>query len=431
MNICKKNTNNEISSFMEYFYKAFKLNPAPNFISSLSEGRFLDVNDSGLRLLGYTREELIGCTTRELAIWKDLGARNRLLQKLVQRGSLSNETILLRTKHGETKEVLWSCDIMTHKAEKAVLSFLLDISERRKMEEVLRLSEQRLTDMIDFLPDAMFAADIKGRVIAWNKAMEIMTGARKEVMLGKGNYEHALPFYGKRRPTLINLVLNPNRKFEKTYSNFIRNDGGVVTAEACLNLNGNIVCLWGKASLLYDREGNIIGAIETFRDITDRKNMELAIEKRETELEANARELEDLNAALRVIIKQRENDRKELEKNMLSNIKFCIIPNIERLRFNIKDERNRQYLNVLESSLNGIASPFARALTMTYSNLTNREIDIANLMIEAKSSKEIADFLNISTSAVNTHRYRLRKKLGINKRQNPRAILSHLYDNVT
>lgn len=426
MNICKKRTINEIRAGLEHFYKTFQLNLAPNFISTLSEGRYIDANDSGLLMLGYSREELIGRTVQELSVWNDPSQRCQYIPELLKMNSLKDILIQIRTRHDEIKDVLWSAEVIIINDEKAMLSLLYDITERKRKIDALKSSEQLLSDIIEFLPDATFAIDIQGRVIAWNKAVEAMTGIPKEDILKKDNYEHALAFYGKRRLTLIDLVLNPNRKAEEKYYNLIRDNGGVMIAESWTYLNGKDVCLWVNASLLHDNKGNITGAVETLRDITDRKNMELAIEKKETELEANARELEDLKSALRVLIKQRENDRKELEKNIVSNIKFSVLPNIERLKFNMKDERNRQYLNALESSLDGIASPFARVLTMKYSNLTNREIDIANLMIEAKSSKEIADFLNISTSAVNTHRYRLRKKLGINKRQNPRAFLSRL-----
>ncbi len=422
----KKQSKNELMLSEERFYKAFRSSPAPTFISTPSEGRYIDVNESGLRLLGYSRDELIGRTVRDLRVWKDPGTRDLFVQKLLKRGSLGEEPIRLRTKYGEIKEVLWSCEIITLNDEKAVLSFLFDISERRKMEEALRESEQRLADIIDFLPDATFAINLQGRVIAWNRAIADMTGAQTDDMLGKGNHEYALPFYRKRRPMLIDFVLKPNRTIEKGYDFIIRAHGRLRIAEAWVCTNGKKAYLWGKASPLYDSKGKIAGAIESVRDITDRKRFEDAIRKREAELETKARELEDMNAALRVLLKQRENDRKEVEQKILSNVKFLISPNIERLKSKLKSEKDHHYISALESSLNDMISPFARTLSTRYSNLTNREIQVSNLIREGKTTKEIAGFLRISESAVNMHRYRVRQKLGIAKGHSLSAFLSNL-----
>ena len=83
---------------------------------------------------------------------------------------------------------------------------LRNITDRKRAEDALKNSEKRLSDIIDFLPDAMFAIDTGGRVIAWNKAIARMTGILSEDMLGKGDHEYSLPFYGERRPILIDLV---------------------------------------------------------------------------------------------------------------------------------------------------------------------------------------------------------------------------------
>lgn len=422
----KRQTTNELRLSEERFHKAFRSSPAPTFISSLSEGRYIDANESALRLLGYTRSELIGRTTLDLSIWKDPATRSRFVRKLVKRGALSKETIQIRTKYGEIKEVLWSCEIITLKDEKAMLSLLFDISERRKMEEALRESERRLADIIDFLPDATFAINLQGRIIAWNRAVEDLTGVKAADMLGMAGQEYALPFYGKRRPMLVDFVLKSTRKIEKGYDLFLIKPGRLRIAEAWVRTKGRETYLWGKASALYDSRGKIAGAIESVRDITDRKRFEDAIRKRETELENKARELEDVNAALRVLLKHRENDRRELEGKILANINSFVSPSIERLKSKLKDEKGRQYISALETSLHDITSPFARSLTARYSGLTNREIEVANLIREGKATKAIAAFLNISESAVNMHRYRVRQKLGITKRHNLHAFLSGL-----
>ncbi len=149
-----------------------------------------------------------------------------------------------------------------------------DISERKFAEAAFTESRQRLADIIDFLPDATFVIDKEGRVITWNRAMELMTGIKSEDMVGKGNYEYALPFYGERRPILIDLVFQPHQETESLYTKTER-DGTSLTGEAYMPaLRGGEVYLYGKASVLRDSQGGIIGAIESIRDITDRKQAE-------------------------------------------------------------------------------------------------------------------------------------------------------------
>ncbi|OPY02278.1 MAG: Blue-light-activated protein [Syntrophorhabdus sp. PtaB.Bin047] len=146
-----------------------------------------------------------------------------------------------------------------------------DITKRKRAEEQLRESQRRLADIIEFLPDATLAIDRAGKVIAWNRAIETMTGVSKEDMLGKGDYEYALPFYGTRRPILINFVTIWDDEMEKQYS-FIKKDGDTLYTETDVPfVRGQKRNLWGKAGPLYDTNGKVVGAIESIRDITERK----------------------------------------------------------------------------------------------------------------------------------------------------------------
>ena len=209
----------------------------------------------------------------------------------------------------------------------------MTILDSKFAEENLKESQQRLADIIDFLPDATFAIDLAGKVIIWNHATEEMTGVKAGDILGKENYEYAIPFYGRRRPIMIDLVLKPNKELEdRPYFYFKRDDGLLIAETDLLTVNHKDVFLWGKAGPLYDSDGNITGAIETVRDITERRLMELALKKRTSDLKAKTHELEDLNAALRVLLKQRDEDRKTLEEKILSNIKLLILPYVENLK---------------------------------------------------------------------------------------------------
>jgi PAS domain S-box-containing protein len=153
-----------------------------------------------------------------------------------------------------------------------------DITDRKRAEDALRESEQRLANIIDFLPDATFAVDREGKVIAWNRAIEDMTGISKDDMLDRGGYAYAVPFYGKPRPTLIDLVIQDQKDIESIYTNILRKGDQIIAEASTPMLNrGKGAYLWGIASPLYDRRGSIVGAIQSIRDITDRKQMEVAL----------------------------------------------------------------------------------------------------------------------------------------------------------
>jgi PAS domain S-box-containing protein len=153
-------------------------------------------------------------------------------------------------------------------------------------EEALKGSERRLADIIDFLPHATFVTDPDGKVIAWNRAIEAMTGIRAEEILGKGNYEYAIPFYGERRPILIDLVLRSQEEIEKKYANIERRGGALVGETDVLRLKGGESYLVGAATVLYDSKGDVAGAIEIIQDITERKRAAQALSQRNEYLAA-------------------------------------------------------------------------------------------------------------------------------------------------
>jgi two-component system, cell cycle sensor histidine kinase and response regulator CckA len=163
----------------------------------------------------------------------------------------------------------------------AAIETLEDISDTKRSDEALRESRQQLSDIIDFLPDATFVIDGEGKVIAWNRAIEEMTGVKAVDMLGKGDYEYALPFYGARRPIIIDLVLKPDEQMERRYVSLERR-GSVLTGETYIPaLRGGKAYLRGTASALHDSRGRVVGAIQSIHDITGRRQAEEALTEAE------------------------------------------------------------------------------------------------------------------------------------------------------
>jgi PAS domain S-box-containing protein len=149
-----------------------------------------------------------------------------------------------------------------------------DITDRRRAKQEVVRTAQKMAEIIDFLPDATFVIDIEGRIIAWNKAMEAITRVPAASMLGKGDFEYALPFYRERKPMLANLIFMPEAEIEKRYDSVERIGDTLVVDIFIPDFRPDGVFFWAKASPLYDPQGNITGAIETIRDITDRKRAE-------------------------------------------------------------------------------------------------------------------------------------------------------------
>jgi PAS domain S-box-containing protein len=199
-----------------------------------------------------------------------------------------------------------------------VFSYMQQRNDREKQilkesENILRQSEHRLNDIINFLPDATFVIDIEGRVITWNRAMEEMTGIKAGDMLGKRNYEYALPFYQARRPMLINLVLEPDSEIEKKYTGGVHRQGTMLMTETELRRpDGSVFILAARALPISEDDGTVIGAIESIRDITFRKKAENALKISEERLRLL---LQNINDGIIVHEVSHDGPRRILEVN--------------------------------------------------------------------------------------------------------------------
>jgi len=168
-------------------------------------------------------------------------------------------------------------------------------------------------------------------------------------------------------------------------------------------------------------------AIMLFYDMTERNRTATALKNRETELEISVRRLEELNTALKSLLKHRDQDKREMEERFLSNVKELVLPYIQKLKETELFGLQETFVEIAESNLNDIMSPFLQKITSRYRNFTPKEIQVASLIKEGKRTKEIAQILGISKSAIDLHRNSIRNKLGlINKKTNLRSYLMSL-----
>jgi PAS domain S-box-containing protein len=160
-----------------------------------------------------------------------------------------------------------------------------EIAERKRMEEELRAAHQKLLDIIEFLPDATFVIDKDKKVTAWNRAMEEMTGVPQKEIIGKGDYAYSVPLYGKKQAVLIDLIASNDQETRNRYD-YVEKRGNTLYAEAFVPsvFEGKGAFLLVTASPLFDNEGNVVGAIESIRDITARKRAEEELQRTVHEL---------------------------------------------------------------------------------------------------------------------------------------------------
>jgi PAS domain S-box-containing protein len=250
--------------------------PSPIYYKDV-HGRYLGFNKAYEAYVGITQDKLVGKTAHDL--WpKDLADRyeqqdNNLRENPGAQMYEGSVVYADGTRH----------DVIFHKgsflseagAYAGSVGVILDITERKAAEQQILNSNRRLHDIVEFLPDATFVVDAGGRVIAWNKSMEEMTGVKKEQMIGQGDYAYAVPFYGERRPILIDLIDRDPEQAHADYP-FLKREGSKLFTQTLIPSVGGRASryVWGTAAPLFDSDGNKVGGIESMRDITEQKDVE-------------------------------------------------------------------------------------------------------------------------------------------------------------
>ena len=174
-------------------------------------------------------------------------------------------------------------------------------------------------------------------------------------------------------------------------------------------------------ALFYSKDGSVGGIIGTEMDITERNRARL-------QLESHSKELENTNTALRVLLKQVNENKTEMENKVMDNFARLIAPYLDTLEENLSNTPQQEYIKVIKENIQKITSAFSMTLSSSFLNLSPREIQVADLVRHGRTNKEAAGILNISINAVEFHRNNLRKKLGIqNKKVNLRTHLLSMH----
>lgn len=255
----------------EKFSKAFRSSPTMIAITTLKEGKFIEVNDSFTCATGYAREEVIEHNSIELGIWAKAEDRARMLQILKEHGIVDSEEFEFRTKSGEIRTWLFSGEIINIGSEPCIISTTVDITERKRAEEKLRESEERYRDLFENANDLIQSCTADGHFIFVNKAWREALGYSDEEIANLTIRDTVHPDLIEHCEEIIQRVISGET---------IRNVQTVFRAK-----NGRTIQVEGNVNGL-SKEGKVVATRAIFRDITERKQAEEALRESEAKYSA-------------------------------------------------------------------------------------------------------------------------------------------------
>jgi len=366
----------------------------------LQKGRFQIINPIALSFTGYNFDELIGGKSNRI-IHPDDRERVKRYAMTMLSGELTDPyEFRIITKQGEICWVMESVMSAIFKGEPAIVGTAMDITLRKIMGEKWQNSEKLYRAIFENTGTATIIMEEDMTIGLLNSGFEKMTGYRKEEWEGKKKWtEYVAPEdIARMKRYHIRRRIDPAEPPRKYEHDLIDHEGRI-----------------RHVTLTVGMIPGTKKSIASFTDITEWKEAEQNLKRRESELQVKSRSLQELNTTLRVLLNERERDQKELADKVYSNIHSFVLPYTHKLRKSHLDPKAKSYVDIIESNLTDIISPFSYKIYSKYRNLSHKEIQIANFIKEGKTSKEIADLLSMSKSAVDISRFRLRNKLGLNK----------------
>ena len=365
------------------------------FISD--KGICIDTNQTATEMFGYDYDELIGIFGTDVIAPES----KELVTKYMLSGYEEPYEAIAQRKDGTTFQVEIRGKMTEYKGRSVRVTIVHDIDKSKKMEEKLRESEAKYRQIFELSPEAIVVLDREGNILDVNERSHDWLGYSPEEIVGKSFLD--LPFLstdGKSK-VMAKLSLRMAGKEVAPY------ELGFYTKSGEKRV-GRIV-----ANSIQDENGEIIQNLAMISDITDRKQAEQALQERETELKVRSRDLEEVNAALKVLLKRREEDKIELAESVQINVKQLVLPYLEKLKKSNLEPHQMTLIGILESHCKDVVSPFINKLSSKFIKLTPTEIKLADLIKSGRTTKEAAELLGLSENTIQVHRHHIRSKLGL------------------
>jgi PAS domain S-box-containing protein len=379
-----------------------------------------EANERFCEILGYSFEEIIGKNARMLYLsdedFEYVG--HEKYSQIHKKGVGAVET-RFRRKDGNTVDVLLSsAPIDPMNLSLGVTFTMLDLTDHKQSEKKLRKSEQKYRLLVESTPDWVWTCDEDGRHTFSNSAIKKMLGYEVQEIMGSSAFRLMYPEDRKKVQKWFQNAKKQKRGWKGTVIRWLHKDTSIRFLETI-------------AEPIIDDNGDLNGFAGIDRDVTVRKTSEESLQKahdelkkRTSALEIKRKSLEELNTAMKVLLKKREADKLKIEEYVLENVKKLIEPYFEKIKKTRLNDQQRSLLSIVESNLNEIISPFAQEVSLKHFNLTPKEIQIAKQIRNGDTTKKIAVFMNLSPRTVETHRRNIRRKIGlIGKKANLRSHL--------
>jgi len=369
-----------------------------------SSGKVVFWNRAAVSMFGYSVNEAMG---KPLALVLAEKCRKTYHDRLKRVASNRTSEIIRNrsetvglTKNGNEFPIELTIGTFKLKEGPFFTHIVRDITERKRAESALL--EQTLQNelILQTAIDGFCLVDHRGRILKANHMASVISGYSQEEMAGI-------------RFRDLGILDNP-RGTERHIRRIIEKGSDRFEAR-CHRKGGSVVDLEVSGNAVSTGDDTFLFLF--FHDITERKQSHQALLERERELRTKTETLEEVNTALRVLLKRREEDKGELEEKMMLNVKERVSPYVEKLLHGTLTESQRAYVNIITSNLKDLISPFSLRLTSKALSLTPAEMQVADLVKYGRTSKEIARLLNLSVQTVETHRKHIREKLGIRKRK--------------
>jgi PAS domain S-box-containing protein len=389
--------------------------PTPIFYKD-ARGVYLGGNQAFGVFLGRKMEDVVGKTVHDI-FPDDLAKIYELADhELFQTGGVQTyESPVMHADGTRHIVIFYKATLTTFPNQDGsvggLIGSLFDITDLKEVEERLRCSEARYRRIFESIQDIYYEAGLDGTILEISPSIERYFPFKREDLIGRSVYE----FYADKERRADFLQEIEEKGYVHDFEIGLRDPQGAFFTCSC-----TAAILPGEG----ERSPRIVGSI---RDISERKRAEEVLKQREEELSIRSRNLEEVNTALKVLLKQREEDRKEMEEHVLTNVKTSVLPYIEKVKADPLTHHQKACLEILEAQMEKIISPFLHTISQACFDLTPQEIRVADLVKNGNSTKEIADTLGISIKTVDYHRDNIRGKLGIkNRHTNLRSFLLKL-----
>ncbi len=269
-----KQTEEALRESEEKYYKLFHSNPQWLHISTLEDGRYVEVNEATKEITGYERDELIGRTSKELGLWADYEERSRLVKAAKEQGGFREQEVTLIKKNGEPVSLLWSAATIEIMGTVHLINAVTDITEIKKGEEALRESEEKYRTILESIEDGYFEVDIAGNFTFFNDSLCKIVGYSKDELMGMNNRQYTDEENAKKLYQTFNKVYTIGKPDKGFGWEIIRKDGTKIVVEASISLRS-------------DAGGEPIGFRGVVRDISEKQRLEAQLQQA-TKMEAIA-----------------------------------------------------------------------------------------------------------------------------------------------